>query len=135
LSIVQCEDNPFSRTLERLRAKGIVAADVTPVTYGVFGAGGNCARLEGAIRVSPSARAEIRELGYEDPRTASASLALDYAFATNASGVVLLSMLQPDHLAMNASRAAAPPDPRVIEVVDRLVSSLNLSTRESGYQS
>jgi aryl-alcohol dehydrogenase-like predicted oxidoreductase len=103
--IAQLPDDPFVRTVARV--KGALAGDASLffVTHSVFAAHERLSRLlvGGGGRLGALAS----QLGYGPPFMASGML-LDYAFAANPEGVVLASMFEQAHIEMNCARAVRP---------------------------
>ncbi len=102
----QLLDNPFSRSLSRVKEALAGEAKFFFITYGVFAAHERLSHL----LVSDGGRlgALASQLAYGPPFMASEML-LDYAFAANPEGVVLTSMFSQAHIDLNCARASRRP--------------------------
>jgi aryl-alcohol dehydrogenase-like predicted oxidoreductase len=119
VSILQLADDPAVAPLPRLRA--LLDRPVGFVTHSVIGVGGARDRVAAAIRRADAAlAADLAAAGYAGPpEAAAAKLLVRRAFASNAGGVVLMSMFSGSHLADNAALADAP-DPAAAALLARL---------------
>ncbi len=88
----------------------------------MFGVDGLKRRVE---RLLAQDRARIQRLvaaGYADePGRAAAELLADYAFALNPQGVVLASMFDARHLAVNLDRASRPTTMQAIALLEDMI--------------
>ncbi len=92
------------------------------VLHSMFGVDGLKRRVE---RLLAQDRARIQRLvaaGYADePGRAAAELLADYAFALNPQGVVLASMFDARHLAVNLDRASRPTTMQAIALLEDMI--------------
>lgn len=79
------------------------------ITHSVLGVAGAMQRLT-AHMADPELAALARARALPDGAVGARNLLLDYAFAANPGGVVLLSSFDPRHLTDNVRAAAATPD-------------------------
>lgn len=114
---VQIRNTPLESNLGEL--KGQAHAHRTFVTHGTFSCLGSVVAM---INANGEVRIALRDLGYEgSPEEMAAAFLADYAFASNATGVTLFSMLQRKHLDFNLLRLKRYPAP---EHLDAVVSAL-----------
>lgn len=121
--ILQFANNLFTPNLalakQRLHANRAVAF----VTHSVFGHEGSFDALSAMIEKDAAKRGLMDSAGYRDtPQKAAAAFLLDFALASNPDGVVLVSMLQRQHLSFNLCRlTTSPPAEIVLDLASRLV--------------
>lgn len=126
--IAQFRDNPFHQAAEQLKAKLEDVASLSFITHGAF-EGGVCEHLSRVLGGDGGRLAALAsQLAYGPPSMAS-DILLDYAFAKNPDGVVLVSMFDQVHIDMNCARASRRPRKDVADFVHKMiVSSPNQST-------
>jgi hypothetical protein len=88
------------------------------ITHSVFGFDGKLDRLRRAFRQDAELRRAVDALGRNGHAAIFPGILLDYAFAANPKGVVLLSSFAPQHLALNAAAAACEPAACLAPIVD-----------------
>ena len=95
---------------------------VTVIGHSVLGVGGAKEALVERLRSDMDGAKALRESGYaaNDLDAAVGALLLDAALAANASGVTLVSMFQPAHLARNLARAEPWPRREALALLRRL---------------
>jgi aryl-alcohol dehydrogenase-like predicted oxidoreductase len=122
--IVQLANNPFQPTMNRLRLSPLTAS-VDTVTHTVYGHEGFAERMAAVLARDCQVRDHAQALGYSPvPALAARQIMLDYAFASNLQGVVLLSMYKPVHIQAAVARAAGDGVPgAVIDLVGEIVLS------------
>ena len=93
------------------------------VTHSVYGHDGSLDALAATIEKEVGKRGLMDSAGYRDtPQKAAAAFLLDFALASNPDGVVLVSMLQRQHLSFNLCRlTTSPPAEIVLDLASRLV--------------
>ncbi len=117
--IVQFCNNPFHRTVERIRAAQ-PGGEAFLVLQSAFG-GGAYERLSHLLVGDGGRLASLAsQLAYGPPFMASEIL-LDYAFGNNPTGLVVVSMCQLAHVDLNCARASRPPRTDVVEFVNKTV--------------
>jgi aryl-alcohol dehydrogenase-like predicted oxidoreductase len=103
--LVQIANNPLEPNLEKLKERARPGR--TFVTYGTFS---SLDGLVARINEQKEVLSALRELGYRGNLTEmAAAFLVDYAFATNSTGVTLFSMLQKEHLEFNLLRLKNHP--------------------------
>ncbi len=118
--IVQFCNNPFHRTVERIRAAPPGNDAAFLALQSAFG-GGAYERLSHLLVGDGGRLASLAsQLAYGPPFMASEIL-LDYAFGNNPTGVVVVSMSQPGHVDLNCARALRAPRTDVVEFVNKTV--------------
>jgi aryl-alcohol dehydrogenase-like predicted oxidoreductase len=129
INIVQVTNNPFMPNVER--ARGMVPTDraIGFVTQGVYGHNAAYDRLVALLSRRPDRLALVQDAGYCGKlKDIAAAVLLDYAIASNPSGIVLISMYTPRHLAFNLSRLTDAPAPDVVlDLVHRLECEASLT--------
>jgi aryl-alcohol dehydrogenase-like predicted oxidoreductase len=119
-SLVQFRHNPFHRTVERIRATRLGDDTAFLVLRNALGAGAYD-RLSHLLVGDGGRLASLAsQLAYGPPFMASEIL-LDYAFGNNPTGVVIVSMSQPQHIDLNCARASLAPRTDVVEFVNKTV--------------
>lgn len=119
-SVIQFCNNPFDRTVERIRSMRVGDVATFLALQNVFG-GGAYERLSHLLIGDGGRLASLAsQLAYGPPFMASEIL-LDYAFGNNPSGVVVASMSQLAHIDLNCARASRPPRTDVVEFVNKTV--------------
>lgn len=102
--IVQLPNHPFAPLLNSVA--DALSESHTPITHSTFGISGSLEELSLRLKVDGDLRAQFEKLGYAaPPAKMAATLLADFAFSANAKGIVLMSMLKPDHLTFNVDRA------------------------------
>jgi diketogulonate reductase-like aldo/keto reductase len=118
-ALVQFRHNPFHRTIERIRAAR--PGDPAPFFILRNPLGGAYERLSHLLVGDGGRLASLAsQLAYGPPFMASEIL-LDYAFGNNPTGVVVVSMSQPQHVDLNCARASRAPRSDVVEFVNKTV--------------
>jgi aryl-alcohol dehydrogenase-like predicted oxidoreductase len=124
-SIVQLADNPAAQPLRAIRLAS--SSPIGIVTHSVFGLGGQREFFTKVIEKTPHLRATLQAAGYGGAAGKIASdLLLDRALASNAEGVVLMSMFAREHLASNVARASRPVNPEVIHLAELVTGATEL---------
>ena len=118
--VVQLADDPETRPLARVR-DAAAGRPLSVITHSVFGVDGAFARARARLLEDEPRRRRLAEMGYEgEPDRITAEILLDRALASNADGVVLMSMFGADHLRFNVSRAARAPSATALEAAAAL---------------
>jgi aryl-alcohol dehydrogenase-like predicted oxidoreductase len=116
--LVQIANNPLEPNLEKLKERARPSR--TFVTYGSFS---SLDRLIARINAQKEILTALHELGYRGNLTEiAAAFLVDYAFATNSTGVSLFSMLQKEHLDFNLLRLNNHP---TLEQLNSIVAALS----------
>ncbi|HYP57986.1 MAG TPA: aldo/keto reductase [Beijerinckia sp.] len=119
-SAAQFPENMFDQAADGLRAA--LPPEIQPffITHCVFGKGA-LERLAHLLTTKGGQLASLAsQLGYNPP-TIAADLLLDYAFAKNPAGVVLLSMFSLAHIELNCGRASRAPRADVGPFVQKFI--------------
>ena len=120
--ILQFANNFFAPNIALAKQRLPAQRAVAFVTHSVYGHRASLDALAAMIEKDAAKRGLMDSAGYRDtpPKAASAFL-LDFALASNPDGVVLVSMLQPQHLSFNLSRlTTSPPAEVVLDLARRL---------------
>lgn len=126
-SVAQVENNVYERDLATLRAALPSDRAFETVTHTVFGASGMADKLAGAIERTPELGIAFADAGYlGSAREQALAFLPDFAFTSNADGVVLLSMFGRGHLEANLARIECAPDRAVVAALaDRIPAAMS----------
>jgi aryl-alcohol dehydrogenase-like predicted oxidoreductase len=119
-TLLQIENSPFNRNLATARMLPPTAKPVTTITHSVFGVAGALAELCSQFRSQPKLRQKLLALRYTNEESLP-RLLLDYAFASNPTGIVLVSAFSREHLQECAASACREPDLQLKRNLDELV--------------
>lgn len=120
--ILQVPDDPKSPPIPRISRVGR-HRKFGFITHSVFGADTVLAAARASLRSDRKKLERLRELGYDcEDDSIAAEILLDRAFASNPSGIVLLSMFDSTHLTFNVKRASLPISPKSITAAEILFS-------------
>jgi len=123
--VLQLANNPFERNLETARSNIAKTHDLTFITHTVFGAFNALERLRSTLEGSQRARQIAVAAGYEgNADEQAAALLADYAFATNRSGITLVSMLKRKHVEFAMRRIEKQID---LEAVISCLTSIGIA--------
>jgi len=106
--------NPHSAQIREIARQG----DFT-ITHSVFGSDGRFDHLREAFDQDTAMRQTLENSGRAVRAADLPRFLLDYAFAANPNGVVLLSSFSPQHLALNVAAASCEPAADLAAIVDR----------------
>ena len=132
-SVLQFAHNAIHPRLDALWLGNWRAAGRVVVTHSNLGGAGGIAALARQIAGDAELRDQLAEVGYGgSAATVAASCLIDFALETNRDGIVLFSVMQPDHLAEVTRRAdAAKRSTDWLPVLRRSVALLATRTRPS----
>jgi hypothetical protein len=120
--LIQFANNPFSPGLDAVPAHSRVN-ELGIVTHSVFCHGEAVTRLRKNLESDPTLYVGFREADYKGSNDEMArAFLLDYALATNRTGVVLVSAFHRSHLSFNTKRASHLADLAAIRQLSRQLS-------------
>ncbi len=123
--VIQFASNPSACSVAMAKQQLPVGRSVGFVTHSVYGHDGSLDTLTATITKEVRARALMDSMGYRGTaKNAAAAFLLDFAFASNSEGVILLSMYEQQHLSFNIGRlTASPPSQAVFDLVSELAAA------------
>jgi aryl-alcohol dehydrogenase-like predicted oxidoreductase len=122
IGIIQVADDSKSPAIPRIAREG-QHRKFGFVTHSIFGVDAALTAARASLRSDQTKLERLRELGYDYKDDSFVEqILLDRAFASNPSGVVLLSMFDPSHLNFNVKRASSPISPNSITAAEILWS-------------
>ncbi|MGY4374603.1 hypothetical protein ACVWZ3_002242 [Bradyrhizobium sp. i1.3.6] len=121
--LIQIANNPLEPNLQRSTE---IARRRTFVTYGSFS---SVDPLVARLGSEKEILNGLYEMGYRGDLTEiAAAFVVDYALATNSTGVSLFSMFRKEHLAFNLRRSAQIP---ALHQLNRIVAELSNGPRQT----